>query len=49
MRPGIKYKFNFINLTKVDSLYNYGMRPLMYSELDAATHGHGWRRCGSIS
>jgi hypothetical protein len=45
-RPGTLYKFNFINLAKVDSLYNYGMRPLMYSETDARTKGVGWVRCG---
>jgi hypothetical protein len=31
---------------KVDSLYNYGMRPLMYSEHEARTKGIGWVRCG---
>ena len=29
--PGVRYKFNFINLSKPDSMFNYGMRPLMYS------------------
>ena len=29
------YRFNIINLLKPDSLYNHGMRPLCYSEIDA--------------
>lgn len=28
------------------SLYNEGMRPLLYSELDAATKKIGWVRTG---
>lgn len=30
-RSDIKYKFNISNFYKPDSLYNYGMKPLMYS------------------
>ena len=41
MIPGRMYKFNVINLTKPDSLYNYGMRPLIYSEKEAALDGTG--------
>ena len=29
--PGVQYKLNFINMQKPDSLYNEGLRPLMYS------------------
>lgn len=43
---GKKYKFNIINLLKGDSLYNYGMRPLIYSDLDAKRKGRGWFRDG---
>lgn len=41
-----RYRFNIVNMLKKDSLANKGMRPLMYSERDAKTHGIGWRRCG---
>lgn len=30
----IKVRFNIINMQKKDSLYNYGMRPVTYSELN---------------
>jgi len=43
MKPGVKYKFNMINLLKPDSQYNYGMQPLLYSEKEVAA---GWRRTG---
>lgn len=39
-------KFNVINLTKPDSLFAMGMRPVLYSHQDAAEKGLGWRRCG---
>lgn len=32
-RKGIEYKFNILNLKKNDSLYNNGMKILMYSML----------------
>eukprot|EP00939_MAST-03C_sp_MAST-3C-sp1_P005554 g5554.t1 len=41
-----KYKFNVVNLLKSDSLYNQGMRPLLYSERLAKEKGVGWHRCG---
>ena len=37
-----KYKFNIINLYKSDSLYNHGMKPLMYSVREAREKGVGW-------
>lgn len=43
---GRTYRFNIINLLKPDSLYNHGMRPLMYSVMDAKTLGRGWVRAG---
>ncbi|XP_063950945.1 cytosolic carboxypeptidase 2-like isoform X4 [Lytechinus pictus] len=46
MRPGVTYKFNIINLLKKDSLYNHGMRPLIYSEKEAEASGQGWVRAG---
>ena len=38
----LKFSLNF----QPDSLYNYGMKPLMYSEKDALQKKIGWRRCG---
>jgi hypothetical protein len=46
MIPGRMYKFNVINLVKPDSLYNYGMRPLVYSAKEAEGDGIGWQRRG---
>lgn len=40
-----KYKFNIVNVIKPDSLYNQGMKPLLYSEMNAKS-GIGWVRCG---
>ncbi|XP_065077509.1 uncharacterized protein Nna1 isoform X2 [Ochlerotatus camptorhynchus] len=40
------YRFSIINLTKPDSLYKEGMRPLMYSTLCAEYNHIGWQRCG---
>ncbi|XP_075183117.1 cytosolic carboxypeptidase 2 [Anomaloglossus baeobatrachus] len=46
-RRGVWYRFTITNLMKRNSLYNAGMKPLMYSELDAALRGDGWRRDGA--
>ena len=46
-RAGKNYRFNIINLIKPDSLFNSGMRPLIYSEAAAKKTGKGWVRCGS--
>ena len=32
---------------KPDSLYNHGMRPIVYSETEAKKNGKGWFRGGS--
>lgn len=45
-RPNVTYRFSIVNFMKPDSLYNYGMKPLMYSEKDALQKKIGWRRCG---
>ena len=42
----MNYRFNIVNLIKPDSLYNHGMKPLMYSKRDAETKGLGWTRTG---
>lgn len=45
--PPVRVRFNIVNLTKPDSLFNLGMRPVLYSCEDAATKGVGWIRAGS--
>lgn len=45
--PPVRVRFNLVNFTKPDSLFNLGMRPVVYSCLDAATKGTGWVRAGS--
>lgn len=47
IRTNKLYRFNIINLMKPDSLYNHGMRPLMYSETEAKKYGKGWQRHGN--
>ncbi|XP_075044181.1 cytosolic carboxypeptidase 2 [Mixophyes fleayi] len=42
----VPYRFTITNLMKSNSLYNMGMKPLMYSEHDAVLSGEGWRREG---
>jgi cytosolic carboxypeptidase protein 2/3 len=43
----LRVKFNIVNLTKPDSLFNQGMKPVLYA-LDAArSKGTGWLRSGS--
>lgn len=39
-------RLSIVNLVKAGSLYKEGMRPLMYSEIDAKESKIGWRRCG---
>lgn len=46
-KAGKTYRFNIINLMKPDSLYNHGMRPVVYSEIEAKRSGKGWYRGGS--
>ncbi|KAK7077233.1 Cytosolic carboxypeptidase 2 [Halocaridina rubra] len=46
-RKDITYRFSIVNLNKGDSLYNHGMRPLMYSCKEADIHSVGWRRCAT--
>ena len=46
-RAGKTYRFNIINLLKPDSLYNHGMKPLLYSEINAKRYNKGWVRCGN--
>ena len=46
-KPGVKYTFTIVNLMKPNSLYNYGMKPCFYSEIDAKTKNVGWRRAAT--
>ncbi|XP_072473631.1 cytosolic carboxypeptidase 2 isoform X5 [Notamacropus eugenii] len=45
-RKEITYRFTIVNLLKPKSLYTVGMKPLLYSEVDARTQRIGWRRAG---
>ncbi|XP_025088397.1 uncharacterized protein LOC112560646 isoform X7 [Pomacea canaliculata] len=45
-RPNVQYRFTIVNLLKPDSLYNNGMRPLMYSDKEANLKKVGWIRGG---
>ncbi|OCT83803.1 cytosolic carboxypeptidase 2 [Xenopus laevis] len=45
-RKGVPYRFTITNLMKSNSLYNAGMKPLLYSQQDAVHKGIGWRRDG---
>ncbi|KAI4874961.1 hypothetical protein NFI96_032975, partial [Prochilodus magdalenae] len=47
MKADVTYRFTIVNLMKSSSLYEAGMRPLVYSELAAWLKGEGWRRVGS--
>lgn len=45
-RRGPAYRFNILNMLKPTSVYNDGMRPLLYSSIQASVNGKGWIRCG---
>ncbi|KAM8939176.1 cytosolic carboxypeptidase 2 [Pelodytes ibericus] len=45
-RKGVPYRFTITNLMKSNSLYNAGLKPLLYSEQEALVHRVGWRREG---
>ncbi|XP_021270827.1 cytosolic carboxypeptidase 3 isoform X3 [Numida meleagris] len=46
-QAGMPYRFTIVNFTKRSSLYSHGLRPLLYSEVDAKKHNIGWRRTGN--
>ena len=49
-KQGHTVRFNIINLMKYESLYNNGMKPLVYSSYKASLNQIGWHRdCCSIS
>jgi len=43
---GMTVKFNLLNHTKPDSLFNFGMKVLVYSEKLNKAEGLGWHRDG---
>ncbi|XP_033338745.2 uncharacterized protein LOC117227533 [Megalopta genalis] len=45
-RSRTTYRLSIVNLSKEESLYNEGLRPLLYSTEDAKKRAVGWRRCG---
>ncbi|CAG9859779.1 unnamed protein product [Phyllotreta striolata] len=47
VKKGNLYRFSITNCSKESSLYNEGMRPLMYSTKESTIHNIGWRRCGT--
>jgi hypothetical protein len=47
VNPFIQIQFNIINFTKSDSSFSGGMKPVVYSMLDASSKGIGWVRQGS--
>lgn len=47
MKAGVTYRFTIVNLLKSSSLYNSGMRPLLYSVLASRELGRGWTRAGA--
>eukprot|EP01029_Cantina_marsupialis_P012869 TRINITY_DN2849_c0_g2_i1.p1 TRINITY_DN2849_c0_g2~~TRINITY_DN2849_c0_g2_i1.p1 ORF type:complete len:1161 (+),score=314.56 TRINITY_DN2849_c0_g2_i1:1982-5464(+) len=46
MQKGTRVKFNLLNHSKPDSLFNYGMQPCIYSQRAATIHNRGWHRDG---
>ena len=47
MRSDCEYRFSFVNFSKPDSQYSVGMKPVLYSEIEAEKNGTGWMRIGS--
>lgn len=47
MRADCEYRFSFVNFSKPDSQYSVGMKPVLYSEMEAQQSGVGWMRVGS--
>lgn len=45
-RKDMSVKFNLLNHTKPDSLFNCGMKVLVYSETMNKVEGKGWHREG---
>jgi hypothetical protein len=41
-----EFVLTIVNMNKMDSLYNYGLLPLVYSMLEDKEEGRGWQRKG---
>lgn len=46
MVAGVPYVFNIANFDKINSQFNYGMQPVMFSTRDYLENGSGWKRVG---
>ena len=46
VKKTVSYSFNIVNCIKADSMFNYGMQPLIYSKKREKERGIGWRREG---
>ncbi|KAM4675926.1 cytosolic carboxypeptidase 4 [Discoglossus pictus] len=46
MRANVPYRFNVINCEKLNSQFNYGMQPVMYSVKEALNAKMSWVRSG---
>ena len=46
MKKDRTYRFNIVNFMKPDSNYNMGMKPLVYSKIEAEQYEMGWYRDG---
>jgi hypothetical protein len=46
MRQDLTYRFNIINFEKINSQFNSGMQPVMFSVRDALNRKPYWRRIG---
>ncbi|XP_063994671.1 cytosolic carboxypeptidase 1-like isoform X3 [Diachasmimorpha longicaudata] len=47
MEANIPYTFNIINCEKANSQFNFGMKPIMFSVIEAQLGRPGWIRVGS--
>ncbi|KAK7793652.1 hypothetical protein R5R35_006136 [Gryllus longicercus] len=47
MEANVTYTFNIVNCEKQNSQFNYGMKPIMYSVIEAKEGRPGWVRAGS--
>ncbi|KXJ16139.1 cytosolic carboxypeptidase 1 [Exaiptasia diaphana] len=47
MEADVPYKFNIVNCEKINSQFNFGMQPVLYSSEEALNGRPGWIRAGS--
>lgn len=46
MIVGVDYTFNVVNFTKNDALFNYGMMPVAFSQVNSKKNNVGWHPIG---